>query len=199
MGEEVEKNTCIRFLDGDKQKFHHDVFVKKNSATGLKCSSGTGMSTLEEDKGSREISLTSKCLTEFGTMLHELMHMLGFMHEQQRPDRDEYVWLGKEGRTGTKICQETNVQYRKYGEDEAYTLPTPYDYCSCTHYIFKSSGQPCILLREPADRKIDCWYWNGPVENGDKKHITSKNRKKVGQRLGFSESDIKDINAIYCS
>ena len=42
--------------------------------------------------GRQEVSLIKAkgCLRKFNVM-HELMHTLGFWHEQQREDRDQYI------------------------------------------------------------------------------------------------------------
>ena len=40
--------------------------------------------------GAQTISLGTGCLGQ-STILHEIMHALGFWHEQSRPDRDNYV------------------------------------------------------------------------------------------------------------
>ena len=42
--------------------------------------------------GGQEISLAGPCLKK-GTAIHELMHALGFWHEQSRPDRDSWVQI----------------------------------------------------------------------------------------------------------
>ena len=41
--------------------------------------------------GPQTISLTSGCTGSIGTIQHELLHSLGFWHEQSRIDRDNYV------------------------------------------------------------------------------------------------------------
>ena len=51
------------------------------------CWSQVGKSSRE---GAQEVSLGPRC-NYAGTVIHELMHALGFWHEQSRPDRDEYV------------------------------------------------------------------------------------------------------------
>lgn len=47
------------------------------------------------------VSLGQNCLVK-GIVLHELMHALGFIHEQNRSDRDEFVKINFDNiRAGT--------------------------------------------------------------------------------------------------
>ncbi|XP_055340514.1 uncharacterized protein LOC129589698 [Paramacrobiotus metropolitanus] len=63
-----------------------------------------------------------------GNIQHEVMHALGFNHEQRRPDRDQYVELSN-----------GNIDSDEYERDFAinktmYTFGTKYDYHSILHY-----------------------------------------------------------------
>ena len=41
--------------------------------------------------GFQKLSLSNHCQNHIGTIIHELLHTLGFWHEQSREDRDNYV------------------------------------------------------------------------------------------------------------
>lgn len=80
--EEYHKQTCIKFVPRTNQ---NDYLYIESSSSG--CWSSVGMI------GKRQsLNLQSPgCLSMVGTAIHELMHALGFLHEQNRYDRDEFV------------------------------------------------------------------------------------------------------------
>lgn len=57
--------------------------------------SNTGCwSSVGRQGGKQDLNLQSgNCLKKVGTAEHELMHALGFTHEQNRYERDEYVTI----------------------------------------------------------------------------------------------------------
>jgi hypothetical protein len=84
---EYHTKTCIRFVPKSSER---DYLVIKNSPTG--CWSSVG-----KIGGRQEVNLqTGGCTSRIGTPCHELMHALGFLHEQSRADRDNFVRILKD-------------------------------------------------------------------------------------------------------
>lgn len=80
--EEFHRRTCIRFIK--YYALHKDyVYFKENKG----CWSHIG-----RIGGVQIISLGPPCIT-VGTIIHEMLHALGFIHEHNRPDRDHYVTI----------------------------------------------------------------------------------------------------------
>ena len=75
-----------------------------------------------------QLNLGPHCMNR-ETILHEVMHILGFFHEQSREDRDDYVEV---------LFDNINPAYK--GNFDKYTsayinhMGAPYDYCSIMHY-----------------------------------------------------------------
>ncbi|XP_023218974.1 astacin-like metalloprotease toxin 5 [Centruroides sculpturatus] len=73
------EKTCIRFKPKTKEKTYVEILDDNQ------CYSMVGRS-----KGINFVSLTNECMY-LGAIIHQLNHIVGFYHEQNRPDRDEYV------------------------------------------------------------------------------------------------------------
>lgn len=78
--DEIEEKTCIRFVDREDERNYIDV---RRAVIG--CSSYVGMVG-----GAQHLNLSTGCFSKF-TVTHELIHAIGFDHEQSRKDRDKFI------------------------------------------------------------------------------------------------------------
>ncbi|KAK7865057.1 hypothetical protein R5R35_007184 [Gryllus longicercus] len=152
--------TCIKFVPYTNQP---DYIYITSSSTG--CWSSVG-----RVGGMQEVNLQSPgCTSTVGTPIHELMHALGFLHEQNRWERDRYVTIHWEN---IQQGREDNFQAATKESTDDYGVP--YDYDSVMHYsanAFTKNGRPTIV---PMDSNA-----------------------QLGQRRGLSKGDIKKLNSMY--
>lgn len=160
---EYHKYTCIRF--SRRTASDKDYLYFTNSNTG--CWSSVG-----RIGGRQELNLQSPgCTSLVGTSIHEMMHAVGFMHEQNRHDRDGWIAvLNQNIRTGYE------GNFAKMKPDQIDALGVQYDYDSVMHYnlqAFSKNGQPTM------------------------KPLKRSSGVDIGQRKRFSKLDIEKINRMY--
>ena len=80
---DIQKYTCIRFKF--KKNNDTDYIVIKAENTGC-------WSSLGKIGGRQDVNLQiPQCVSKKGIVLHELMHVIGFLHEQSRFERDNFI------------------------------------------------------------------------------------------------------------
>uniref|UniRef100_A0A6C0JQM8 Metalloendopeptidase n=1 Tax=viral metagenome TaxID=1070528 RepID=A0A6C0JQM8_9ZZZZ len=114
---QIENQTCIKFVERTYEKDYIEIFK------GYGCYSYVGFLG-----GEQGISIGDGCIFK-GTILHELMHVLGFYHEQSRTDRDEYVKI-----IWDNIIKGQEVNFKSYTQTDIDHMGQPYDYKSIMHY-----------------------------------------------------------------
>ncbi|KAM8831674.1 meprin A subunit alpha isoform 2-T2 [Spinachia spinachia] len=124
-----------------------------------------------DDKTGQNVSIGARCDTK-AIVQHELLHALGFYHEQSRSDRDNYVKIWWD-----QIEEGMKHNFNRYEDDFITDLNTPYDYESIMHYrplsFNKNESIPTITTTMP--------YFN----------------EVIGQRLDFSAEDVSRLNRMY--
>ncbi|XP_056463062.1 uncharacterized protein LOC130402992 [Gadus chalcogrammus] len=122
--------SCIRF----RPTIQNDVeWLNIESESG--CYSWVG-----RQGGKQVVSLARQGCLYHGTVQHELLHVLGFNHEQTRSDRDKYI----------RVAWENIIDDQKYNFNKLNTLNqgTPYDYSSVMQYeryAFSKNNQPTMI------------------------------------------------------
>lgn len=155
---EYEKHTCLRFKTRTSERAYLSFY------RGNGCSSPVGYRGFKNS-----ISLASGCWKK-GVVMHEIAHSLGIMHEQSRPDRDNYVKINWHN-----ILPEMRGNFAKEAAKNIDSLGTAYDLCSMMHYGKDAFGAGRITI-QVLDKSKEDW---------------------IGQRDGFSEIDIRQINVMY--
>jgi hypothetical protein len=162
---QVNGNPCIQFRP---RLTDDDIYIIITNGTG--CSAYVGY--LPDYVLDRTVTLMYAppytCMVP-GIIQHELLHVLGFFHEQSRPDRDDYVTV-----QWANIISGTENNFAKYGPVDIDTLNITYDYGSVMHYeanAFTSNGLRTIIPKDPD--------------------------AVIGQRVGMSALDILEVQRYY--
>ncbi|XP_045124479.1 zinc metalloproteinase nas-8-like [Portunus trituberculatus] len=128
------------------------------------CSSSVG-----RQGGMQRITYAESCFKKYGTVLHEMLHALGFYHEHTRYDRDKYVTIHWEN-----IKKNRNKNFQIYVSVEESAFGEEYDYGSVLHYsayAFSKNLKKTIVTKDPY--------------------------AKIGQRKGLSPVDLQKLMNMY--
>lgn len=129
----IEKYSRIQFIERNYEK----PFLRFSKLDGCYFNDGNGKYP--------RISLGIGC-QNYGTVLHELMHAIGFPHEQRRPDRDEYITI-----YWKNIERGEESQFRRLDPSEYKWSDLPFDYDSImlyNSYGFSKNGRRTIETKE---------------------------------------------------
>ncbi|XP_076018773.1 hatching enzyme 1.2-like [Genypterus blacodes] len=122
--------SCVRFVKRSDQR----DYLRIRSLNG--CYSFVG----HRRNNGQDLSLQRWGCVYHDTVQHEVLHALGFHHEQKRSDRDQYI----------RIVLENVISGKEHNFDKVRTLnqDTTYDYGSVMHYsmmAFSKNNQPTLV------------------------------------------------------
>ncbi|KAK2842742.1 hypothetical protein Q5P01_012942 [Channa striata] len=167
-------STCIRFIPRTTET----AYVNIQSYNG--CYSYVG-----RQGNAQTVSLMSNGCIYFGTVQHELIHALGFDHEQCRSDRDQHI----------QVLLQNVISGMEYNFNKINTLNqgTPYDYSSVMHY-----GRSVKIQQLRLVCKLGALAFS--KDNVSPTMVAVPDSNAVfGTAKQMSQNDIRRINLLYCS
>ncbi|XP_054710814.1 astacin-like metalloprotease toxin 5 [Uloborus diversus] len=158
--DDYKKKTCITFVPRTNEKDYIRIFP------GEGCYSHVGRTGNQQP-----VSLGQGC-GWYGTVIHELGHVVGFFHEQNRSDRDDWLTIFWEN-----VKEGMEDQFFKLKPEENQLL-TPFDYDSIMLYGSYTFSKDRKNLKTMVGRDNRLLY-------------------EVVNKQNLSKSDIKRINMLY--
>jgi len=157
---DYHKYTCLRWEPRTNEQIYARFFF------GQGCSSPVGYNQRVND-----ISLGNGCQDK-GTAIHEMGHTIGLYHEQNRPDRDNYIQINRN-------AVQSGMYYNFQIENNIDSLGTPYDLRSIMHYSSTAFSRGPYYTIQTLDQSQQ--YLINRLDNGN----------------SFSDIDIQQINLMY--
>ncbi|XP_066926165.1 uncharacterized protein [Clytia hemisphaerica] len=166
----IEARSCLKFSNSKTSSDKHWIRFYK----GAGCHSGIGRSYYYDSK-STDVSLGNGCVV-ISIIVHELLHSLGFFHEQSRTDRDSYlqIYLSKVDKGWHSNFDKNEVGMEAYHG-------TPYDLRSIMQYgksTFRKASASGNVMESKGDP-------DAPIGNSDMSDwdITELNRRYQCQHV----------------
>ncbi|GAU87251.1 hypothetical protein RvY_00132 [Ramazzottius varieornatus] len=158
---EFHGKTCLHFVPREQQADYLSVIKFRGCA-----------SKIGRQGGRQPLFLNQECIDPKrpGIVMHELMHSLGFLHEQTRHDRDDYIDV-----LWNNIAPDHQDNFAKVDKRLVSIYDAPYDYGSVMHY-----GPNFFAVN----------YTNPTI-------VPKKPTKVLGQRVRLSDADAEKINKLY--
>ncbi|XP_055344966.1 astacin-like metalloprotease toxin 2 [Paramacrobiotus metropolitanus] len=153
----LETNNCIRF----RERTNETEYLWITRSRPIICAAEVG-----RQRRRSQMFVSAHC--SFADILHGFLHVLGFLHEHTRPDRDNYVNINWEN-----IPEGFEHNYRKRGDDDVTVSGLPYDFSSLMHGEEYAYG-----LRQPVMTPVNP-------------------NQKLTKNLRLSDLDIKKILRVY--
>uniref|UniRef100_A0A182Y8F8 Metalloendopeptidase n=1 Tax=Anopheles stephensi TaxID=30069 RepID=A0A182Y8F8_ANOST len=169
---QFEERTCVRFVPRSDELQYITI---TNRPEG--CYSYVGRSP---DPMFNQLNLqTPSCMQEVGTPVHEMMHTLGFLHEQSRPDRDDFIEIFPQNlRPEYQDPQFIAINFGKYEGPDGTDYGVPYNYGSVMHYS-RLAGAASLA---------------NPVLNNKQPFFGD-----FGSEAGLTDGDVQQLIARYCT
>lgn len=154
----ISSSTCITFEQRSSQNNYIRFFKGEGCYSHVGC---TG--------GSQPLSLGKGC--EFvGTIIHEILHALGFYHEQNRSDRDEYLEI-----YWNNIQKGMESQFTKLAPNQNRLL-TSFDHYSIMiygEYSFSIKPGQLQTMKAKSGTVIKDPYEKQDMTNSDKQRVNT--------------------------
>ncbi|XP_037083142.1 zinc metalloproteinase nas-15-like [Pollicipes pollicipes] len=160
--------TCIKFVPWDGKVKDYLVIWPVKKPAGC-------WSFIGKLGGAQIVSLqppdskSKRCFISIGKPIHEIIHALGFFHEQSRFDRDQHVFVIKK-----HVIPRFLNNFAKHAAENT-TIGYTYDFTSVMHY-----GTHFFSI----DRKVPTM-------------VPRVNNTVIGQRNGMSVKDCLKVNSYY--
>jgi len=109
------------------------------------------------------IKLSNFCVMRKTLVEHEIMHSLGFWHEHQRPDRDEYIDLDM-----ASIDPNHQSDFTKFQKDKWENTDQEYDIGSIMHYsrmTFRRGSELTYKIKQNANLRSKITSNLGIIDN----------------------------------
>ncbi|XP_040564112.1 high choriolytic enzyme 2 isoform X1 [Lepeophtheirus salmonis] len=201
---DIQSRSCVKFVKA-RPKHKHYVDIGSDQKG---CHASLGFN---KDIGRHYVNLERPGCMFLSVIQHELLHhILGFDHEQNRPDRNSYVrinwqYLNQDSfrsffrsvEKGTAPLPQKCDPSRGYTFDDCYsgyftdTLGLPYDYMSIMHYAKDSfTKYPGYNVMDPLQQ--------GGENMGKSRKMTDLDHDKLYKAYGCKESTTTTTSVAPC-